>query len=185
MPAATITGETTMSELQRTLPGARRTLFSHFHIGGCQSCGFEDSETLAEVCARNEELPVDEVIGQLLASAEHDRAIQIDPLELKAKLESDAPPRLLDIRSREEFEAVRIGESQLLTTELQQEAFGSWGTSTEVVIVDHTGERALDAAAFFVGHGLKETRALAGGIDAYARDADPSLGRYRIELDGT
>ena len=35
-------------------PGAQRALFRKYHIGGCSSCGFSPNETLAGVCARNE-----------------------------------------------------------------------------------------------------------------------------------
>lgn len=171
-----------MADIERRIPGARRTLFAAFHIGGCQSCGFGGEETLAEVCRRNETPPVEEVVARLEAAAEHDRAIQIGPVELKAKLDAGADVKLLDIRSREEFEAVAIGGSVMLTAELQQEAFGTWPAETEVVIVDHRGDRSLDAASFFIGHGLARTRALAGGIDAYAPVVDPPLPRYRIEL---
>jgi rhodanese-related sulfurtransferase len=171
-----------MAQLQASMPGARRALFMKYHIGGCQSCGFADDETLAEVCQRNENLPIDEVINHLEESAAHDLAIQVTPEELKQKLKTSAVPRLLDIRSREEFEAVRIDQSELLTPELQQEAFGSWQREQQVVIIDHVGDRALDVAAFFIGHGLSQTHALMGGIDAYARDADTSLPRYEIEL---
>ena len=177
-----ISGSITMAQLQASMPGARRALFMKYHIGGCQSCGFADDETLAEVCQRNENLPIDEVINHLEESAAHDLAIQVTPEELKQKLESSAVPRLLDIRSREEFDAVRIDQSELLTPELQQEAFGSWQRDQQVVIIDHVGDRALDVAAFFIGHGLGQTHALMGGIDAYARDADTSLPRYEIEL---
>ena len=40
-----ISAETTMKQLQELMPGARRALFAKYHIGGCQSCGFDDSET--------------------------------------------------------------------------------------------------------------------------------------------
>jgi predicted sulfurtransferase len=41
----------------------------------------------------------------------------------------------------------------------------------------------LDIAAFFIGHGMKNVLALAGGIDAYAQEVDPSIPRYRIEIE--
>ena len=172
----------TMVELMKVMPGARRALFMKYHIGGCQSCGFQDSETLAQVCERNDNLPMAEVIAHLEESASHDLAIQILPDEFKLKLDDSATMKLLDIRSREEFEAVRINGSELLTTDLQQDAFATWHHSQQVVIIDHKGDRSLDVAAFFIGHSLTETRALHGGIDAYAKDADTSLPRYNIEL---
>ncbi len=171
-----------MADLIKMMPGARRALFMRYHIGGCQSCGFQDSETLTQVCERNDNLPIEEVIAHLEQSASHDRAIQISPEELNLKINTDAPIKLLDIRSREEFEAVMIKGSVLLTPELQQSAFSSWPNTQEVVIIDHKGDRSLDVTAFFIGHGLTGTRALHGGIDAYAKDVDTSLPRYNIEI---
>ena len=82
-----------MGALLDAFPGARRALFAKYHVGGCSSCGFQLSETLAEVCARNEDMPVDEAIAHLLASQENDAAMQISPPEFKAALDSPHPPR--------------------------------------------------------------------------------------------
>ena len=179
-----ISAETTMKQLQELMPGARRALFAKYHIGGCQSCGFDDSETIGEVCKRNEDLPVDDVLKHLSSSAEHDQKIQINPSDLKKELDQEnADIKLLDIRSREEFEAVKIPGSEIMTADLQQEALGKWDKETRTIIIDHTGDRSLDVAAFFVGHGLNRTVALAGGIDAYSKEVDPNIPRYRIEIE--
>ncbi|MED5457164.1 MAG: rhodanese-like domain-containing protein [Verrucomicrobiota bacterium] len=179
-----ISAETTMKQLQELMPGARRALFAKYHIGGCQSCGFDDSETIGEVCKRNEDLPVDDVLKHLSSSAEHDQKIQINPSDLKKELDQeDTDIKLLDIRSREEFEAVKIPGSEIMTADLQQEALGKWGKETRTIIIDHTGDRSLDVAAFFIGHGLNRTVALAGGIDAYSKEVDPNIPRYRIEIE--
>ena len=179
-----ISAETTMKQLQELMPGARRALFAKYHIGGCQSCGFDDSETIGEVCKRNEDLPVDDVLKHLSSSAEHDQKIQINPTDLKKELDQeDTDIKLLDIRSREEFEAVKIPRSEIMTADLQQEALGKWDKETRTIIIDHTGDRSLDVAAFFIGHGLNRTLALAGGIDAYSKEVDPNIPRYRIEIE--
>jgi len=179
-----ISAETTMKQLQELMPGARRALFAKYHIGGCQSCGFDDSETIGEVCKRNEDLPVDDVLKHLSSSAEHDQKIQINPNDLKKELDQENTDiKLLDIRSREEFEAVKIPGSEIMTADLQQEALGKWGKETRTIIIDHTGDRSLDVAAFFIGHGLNRTVALAGGIDAYSKEVDPNIPRYRIEIE--
>ena len=179
-----ISAETTMKQLQELMPGARRALFAKYHIGGCQSCGFDDSETIGEVCKRNEDLPVDDVLKHLSSSAEHDQKIQINSTDLKKELDQeDTDIKLLDIRSREEFEAVKIPGSEIMTADLQQEALGKWDKETRTIIIDHTGDRSLDVAAFFIGHGLNRTVALAGGIDAYSKKVDPNIPRYRIEIE--
>ena len=179
-----ISAETTMKQLQELMPGARRALFAKYHIGGCQSCGFDDSETIGEVCKRNEDLSVDDVLKHLSSSAEHDQKIQINSTDLKKELDQeDTDIKLLDIRSREEFEAVKIPGSEIMTADLQQEALGKWDKETRTIIIDHTGDRSLDVAAFFIGHGLNRTVALAGGIDAYSKEVDPNIPRYRIEIE--
>ena len=61
-----------MEATLEAFPGARRALFRKFHIGGCSSCGFEATETLAQVCARNNDLDVAEVIAQIRESHEGD-----------------------------------------------------------------------------------------------------------------
>ena len=63
-------------------------------------------------------MPVDEAIAHLLASQENDAAMQISAPALKAALDSPNPPRLLDVRSREEFDAVRLPGAELMTQPL-------------------------------------------------------------------
>src|SRR5438477_10321647 len=98
----------TMRELLLQFPGAQRALFRKYHIGGCSSCGFSPDETLAGVCARNENLNVDEVINHILESDLADRAMQIEPRELADRLGRGEEIQLLDVRTREEFDAVKI-----------------------------------------------------------------------------
>jgi rhodanese-related sulfurtransferase len=86
---------------------------------------------------------------------------------------------LVDIRTREEFEAVHIGGSVLFTEELMQQIPG-WDRSKQVVFVCHHGIRSLDAAAYFAGHGMTNVRSMRGGIDAWSCDVDASLPRYEL-----
>jgi rhodanese-related sulfurtransferase len=174
---------TTMAELLRLYPGAQRALFARYHIGGCRSCGFQPTETLAQVCARNEDIPVEEAIAHIQQSHEADASLQISAAELSALRAANAQVPLLDARSREEHEAVAIPGSRLLTQDLVQEIFSSWSKSDPLVIYDHHGDRSMDAAAYFIGHGFAETKCLAGGIDAYSVEVDPSLPRYKVEME--
>lgn len=178
-----IDGSITMGEVLSRFPGAKRSLFARYHIGGCQSCSYDDAETLAQVCERNENLPVEEVIDHILAAHENDQKILLDPIELKEALEGDLPPRLIDLRTREEFEAVALPGAEMFSDDLLQHIFRNEEKSRVIVLYDHTGDRCLDAAAFLIGHGFKETRALRGGIDAYAKEADESIPRYKLEFE--
>lgn len=177
-----LTGDMTMSEILRTYPGAQRALFARYHIGGCSSCAFRPDETLSALCQRNDQIPVAEVIEHLQASHQSDASLQISPAELAELRKSSPELPLLDARTREEHEAVRIPGSQLLTQDVIQEAFSQWDKTQPLVIYDHQGSRVLDVVAYFVGHGFAEARGLAGGIDAYSAEIDPTLPRYRIEM---
>lgn len=161
-------------------PSARRALFRRYHIGGCSSCGFQPSETLAELCRRNDNLDVQEVIDHILQSQAQDQALLIAPAELAAWRESDPSLKLVDIRSREEFDAARIDRAVLLSQELMQEALGRWPKDSPFVIIDHDGRQGLDAAAYFLGHGFQKVRCLRGGIDAWSQEIDSNVPRYRL-----
>jgi rhodanese-related sulfurtransferase len=171
----------TMKELLVQFPGAQRALFRKYHIGGCASCGFAPEETLAGVCARNENLDVDEVIEHITASEEAERAMQIEPRDLADRIAAGEAVYLLDVRTREEYEAVKLPDSHLFTQALMQEIIGTTDRKDLFVIYDHTGARSMDAAAYFQGHGFENVKSLRGGIDAWSAEVDPKLPRYHVE----
>ncbi len=178
---ATIDSDITMRELLEHFPGAQRALFRRYHIGGCASCGFSPDETLAGVCARNEDLDVDEVTEHILTSDAADRALQIEPKDLAERLAAGETIHLLDIRTREEFESVKLPGAHLFTQEFMQEILGKWPRTDLVVIYDHQGARSMDASAYFQGHGFEKIKSLRGGIDGWSVEVDPKLPRYHLE----
>lgn len=173
-----VTADSKMGEILEALPGAKRALFARYHLGGCQSCAFSDQETLAELAARSE-LDAAELLGHLLASHEHDLSMLIEPVEAQKIL---GECRLIDVRTREEHEAVVIAGSEFLTQELQQAVFAG-DPGAKIVLYDHSGRHVLDQVAWFRGHGLHATFGLRGGIDAWSREVDPKIPRYRLEMD--
>lgn len=179
MQPSELTADTPMGVILETLPGARRALFARYHLGGCQSCAFSLDETLAQLCERSE-LAVDEVLEHLLTSHAHDLEMWMEPAAARDQLSS---LRLIDIRTREEHEAVAIPGSEFFTQEVQQQIFVD-DPQAAILLYDHSGRNVLDQVAWFRGHGLKQTFGLRGGIDAWSREIDPSLPRYRIEMDG-
>lgn len=176
-----ITPEMTMGTIVAAFPGARRALFRRYHIGGCSQCAFSDDETLAQLCVRNGGIDAAEMASYLSEAEVEDRKFLIEPCDLKNMIDQGTPPRLLDIRSREEFEAVCIKGSEFFTNDVMQSALSTWDRSAPLVLIDYDGSRGLDAAAFFSGHDFSDVKALRGGIDAYSAEADPSLPRYDIE----
>jgi len=169
-----------MRDVLEKFPGAQRALFRRYHIGGCSSCGFSPDETLAQVCARNGNLDVAEVSAHIRSSHELDAKILISPKDLAALLQNDKSVKVVDVRSREEFEAVHIAGSVLLSQDVMREIMASGSNKCSIVIVDHQGKNGLDASAYFIGHGLESVRCLQGGIDAWAQTVEPAMRRYKL-----
>lgn len=182
VPTDSLSPDSRMAEVLEALPGARRALFSRYHLGGCQSCAFSPDETLADLCVRAGGHDPQEMLDHLLAANEHDRAMLIAPTELAERLAQSDAPLLVDCRTREEHEAVTLPGSRFLNEELQQELFGG-DPDRAIVLFDHLGQQVLDRCSWFHGHGLRHTLGLEGGIDAWSREVDPGVRRYRLELD--
>jgi rhodanese-related sulfurtransferase len=169
-----------MREVLEAYPGAQRALFRRYHIGGCSSCSFQADETLEQVCARSGGLNPEQVLDHIRASHQEDAKVLIEPKELVDWVRRDKTLRLLDVRSREEFEAVHIDGSALLSQPVMREILSEGSNDRPLAIIDHDGKKALDAAAYFTGHGLRNVRCLRGGIDAWALEVDTRMRRYRV-----
>lgn len=175
-----LTGQTPLQRVLELYPGAQRALFQRYHIGGCRSCGFQPEETLAQLAERNGGIAVPEMIDHIRSSHEHDQRLMISPSEV-ARLRLQQPElKLLDVRTREEYEAARIEGALLLSQPLMQEILAHWPRQEMFFIVDHQGQQGLDAAAYFLGHGFENVRCLRGGIDAWSQEVDPAVPRYQV-----
>jgi rhodanese-related sulfurtransferase len=119
-------------------------------------------------------------LTHIQTSHEQDLKVLISPPELAEWLRRDASVRLLDVRSREEFEAVHLEGSVLLSQPVMREILAEGANARPLVIIDHEGKQALDAAAYFLGHGLEQVRCLRGGLDAWSLEVDPRVRRYRV-----
>lgn len=170
----------TMGEILRLYPGAQRALFQKFHIGGCSSCGFEESDTLEQVCRSHNILSVDEAIEQIVASYVLDKQLQIEPKDAAALVKSNPQVKLIDVREPFERNLAYIEGSELLSVELAQEIVTSWPKDTPIIFYCHHGIRSLDAASYFRGHGFTNVKSMRGGIDSWSREVDPSVRRYRL-----
>ena len=169
----------TMKEVLEAFPGAQRALFRRYHLGGCASCAFPLEETLESLCKRNQ-LDLGEVVRHLETSQQQDAELMITAAELAA-LRTQGTLRIVDVRSREEFDAARIDGALLLSQPVMQEILGHWPRNELVVLYDHRGQHSLDAAAYFTGQGFTRVRCLRGGIDAWSKEIDPAIPRYRVE----
>ena len=175
----TITKNSTMQEVLDAYPSAQRALFQQFHIGGCHSCGYEPDEILEEVVGRHNITNLDEVLSFIHQADEIERRIHVSPEQVGADLKNENPPRLVDVRTPEEYEVAHIQGAEIITEELAEQIMG-WSKDTPIVFVCHSGQRSLDAASYFSGHGFKNARSMTGGLDAWSLSVDSSLPRYEL-----
>ena len=176
--AAEISAGTTMGEVLRSFPGAQRALMRRYHIGGCSSCGFSPEERLGDVLSRHNVLNAHEVIAHIKESHEQEQRMQVGPSELAEELQSERPPKLIDVRTPQEQEICTLHGALPASQELVQEMLSSWSKETPIVVICHRGMRSLDAASYLIGHGFTQVRSLRGGVDAWAQEVDPAMARY-------
>lgn len=176
-----LTSSSTMEQVLAAYPGARRALFRKYHIGGCSSCGFAPNETLAQLAERNGKLNVDEVIAHIQAAAETDRQLEISPTDVADRRKRGEKIRLLDLRTREEWDAVHLDGAEFVTQDLIQRLMGKEGQDGLIVFYDHSGASSIDAAAYFAGHGFANVKFMRGGIDGWSQEVDTNVPRYTLE----
>jgi len=103
---------------------------------------------------------------------------KIDPATLKTRLDRGDSVLILDVR--EPFEIalapfpgathIPMGDIPSRLTELDPDC--------ETVVVCHHGVRSAQVAMYLAQMGFERVLNLAGGIDAWSEDADPSTPRY-------
>jgi glyoxylase-like metal-dependent hydrolase (beta-lactamase superfamily II)/rhodanese-related sulfurtransferase len=102
----------------------------------------------------------------------------IAPAALFALLASESPPYLLDVRSEAERRIARIPSDHHVPLHALPGALNALPRDRPVVAYDHLGFMAREAVGFLQQHGFPFSAALEGGLDEYARVADPAIPRY-------
>ena len=104
---------------------------------------------------------------------------QLTPSELQQHLSgTHGRPVILDVREPWERKLcslpnsvhIPLGELRARSTELKKES--------EIVVICHHGFRSRQAAEYLEQMGFENLYNLGGGIDAWAREIDPSMARY-------
>lgn len=68
-------------------------------------------------------------------------------------------------------------------TEAVAQAAMRWPKPTPIVFYCHHGQRSLDAASYFAGHGFTKVRSMTGRLDAWSAEVDRSVSRYEVAGD--
>jgi monothiol glutaredoxin len=103
--------------------------------------------------------------------------LEIDVQELKARLDAGERFEFYDVRGPEERATACLDGSRLLDPEAAA-LIATFDRDTPLVFYSHHGERSRAAAEHFAALGFRSARSVAGGIDAWSREIDPSVPLY-------
>ena len=98
--------------------------------------------------------------------------------ELKRKLDAHEPLTLIDVREAYEYEIARIEGAKLIPLGELPARIGEIDPTSDVVIHCHSGVRSAHAVQLLQQAGRQNAVNLAGGIDAWSEEIDPTVPRY-------
>ncbi|MEQ1898101.1 MAG: rhodanese-like domain-containing protein [Vicinamibacterales bacterium] len=96
---------------------------------------------------------------------------------MKALLDGGTAFELVDVRTEHERAIASIDGSRLLD-QAYHDALLELDRETPMVFQCHHGIRSQGAADYFRERGFRNLQNLAGGIEAWSREVDPSVPRY-------
>jgi rhodanese-related sulfurtransferase len=104
----------------------------------------------------------------------------LNPGEVQDRMATTDPPLLLDVREPEEWDICHLQQAiRISLTELPEQAPGILTEKDRPIIVYcHHGVRSLHAAKWLVANGYEQVSHLAGGIDRWSRELNPSIPMY-------
>ena len=101
----------------------------------------------------------------------------IGPQEMKALLDAGTVTHFYDVRTPKERETASIASARHLDEAASAE-LEDLDKSTPIAFHCHHGGRSQNAAEHFLQKGFKNVYNLAGGIDAWSAQVDPTVPRY-------
>ena len=104
---------------------------------------------------------------------------EITPQEAAALLASPNPPILIDVREQWEFNAAHIENSLLMPMgDVPSRAHQELDEDEPILVLCHHGARSLNVTMWLRQQGFAQARSIAGGIESWSRQIDPSIPRY-------
>lgn len=102
----------------------------------------------------------------------------ITATELKAKIDTGARVRVIDVREEHEWEIAHLPGAQLIPLGALAAHMNKLDSAEEIVLLCRSGARSARALDLLRGAGFRKLKNLKGGILAWARDVDPSVATY-------
>jgi adenylyltransferase/sulfurtransferase len=102
----------------------------------------------------------------------------IEAQELASRIAAGEAVHLLDVREPHELEIARLPGSQLIPLGQLAARLSELDSADEMVVFCKGGTRSARALELLVSAGFRKVKNLKGGINAWAREVDPSIPLY-------
>jgi rhodanese-related sulfurtransferase len=103
---------------------------------------------------------------------------EISPQDLKARLDRNEAPLLLDVRQDWETQLCRLPNAVHIPIEELELRVEELNAQDEIVVYCHKGVRSAAVAEYLRSQGFRDVSNLSGGLDLWASTIDPSMRRY-------
>jgi rhodanese-related sulfurtransferase len=104
---------------------------------------------------------------------------EITAPEVKRRLDAGEVLNLIDVREPEEHRICRIDGANLIPMrQISQQLEHLEAATAPLIVFCHHGVRSLNVVAWLREQGLADCLSMAGGIDAWSREVDPTVPRY-------
>ncbi len=107
--------------------------------------------------------------------------IEISPQEVKRRLDSREPLTLIDVREPSEFAQARMQNAELVpmrTVPAELSRLDALADVETLIVFCHHGVRSLNVVNWLREQGVDACQSMAGGIDRWSLEIDPSVPRY-------
>lgn len=105
-------------------------------------------------------------------------ALETKPDLLRRRLDREEPVQLVDVREAHEWSICRLPGAVHIPLGHLSGRVDELDRSVPVITYCHTGVRSLHAVAILKEAGFSGVQSLAGGVEAWARQIDPTMARY-------
>ena len=103
---------------------------------------------------------------------------EITPRDLKARIDRNKSPLLLDVRQDWETKLCRLPNAVHIPIEEIELRVQELNADDPIVVYCHQGVRSAAVAEYLRSLGFKDVQNLAGGVDLWARTVDSGMRRY-------
>jgi rhodanese-related sulfurtransferase len=107
--------------------------------------------------------------------------LEVLPQEVKRRLDSGEKIALIDVREPSEFAIARIENAELVPMRTVPAELSRLDARTDVgtlIVFCHHGVRSLNVVNWLREQGVDACQSMAGGIDRWSLEIDPSVPRY-------